>query len=303
MNPDQAVQKLREVIRRKHFSLSTETTYAAWLRRFMRYIEKCPAGWPSEVKLEKFLTALARDEVAASTQNQAFNALVFFYQECLGRLLQGINSLRAKRGSVIRRAPAVDEVAALLREVQDEGHYPVRLVVLLLYGCGLRVTEPLGLRIRDVDLAGSRFIIRQAKGRKDRVVAIPCSLGRQIEAQIEAARVIWLRDVAAQVPIKLPSRMDKKYPYAKASWQWAWLFPQNAPCRDPRSGQIVRWHQLESSVQRAVRSACRRLNLQVLPHELRHAYATHCLYAQQMGYLHAEALSVRSPLDQGLVGS
>jgi integron integrase len=314
MNPTQAEQKLREVIRLKHFSLSTEQTYAAWLLRFMRYVAKLPVGLTSELKIEKFLTTLAHDEVAASTQNQAFNALVFFYQECLGKKLEGINALRAKRGTVVRRAPDQAEVAALLGEVRDEGNYPVRLVVHLLYGCGLRVTEPLGLRIRDVNLAESKFIIRQAKGGKDRVVAIPCSLTRQITAQIETARLTWQRDVAAQVPIKLPSRMDRKYPYAKTSWQWAWLFPQNAPCADPRSGETVRWHMLESCVQRAVRSASRRLGIQVLPHELRHAYATHCLNDRQnpraiqqamghkslettMGYLHAEALSVRSPLE------
>jgi len=145
-------------------------------------------------------------------------------------------------------------------------------------------------------------------------VPLPCSLTREIAAQIQVAKITWQRDVAAGVPIKLPSRMETKYPRAQASWQWAWLFPLNHPCRDPRSARLVRWHQLESTVQRAVRSACRRLGIEILPHELRHAYATHCLNAGQnpraiqqamghksldttMGYLHAEALSVRSPLE------
>lgn len=314
MNAKQAEELLRNTIRRKHYSLSTENTYADWLSRFMHYVVKLPFGLSSEKKLEAFLTALARDEVSASTQNQAFNALLFFYRDCLGQKLEGINALRAKRETSVRRAPAVAEVRRLLAEVQDEGAYPVRLVVRLIYGCGLRITEPLSLRVRDVELAKSQLIIRRAKGGKDRVVALPCSLARELEAQLAAAHVIWQRDVAAQVPIKLPSRMDKKYPAAQWSWNWAWLFPQNAPCRDPRSGQRVRWHQLESTVQRAVRSACRRTGLEILPHELRHAYATHCLNGGQnpraiqqamghksldttMGYLHAEALSVRSPLE------
>lgn len=314
MNEKSADQLLRNTVRRKHYSLSTEQTYADWLSRFMRYLVKLPHGLSSEKKIEAFLTTLARDEVSASTQNQAFNALLFFYRECLGQKLEGINALRAKREASIRRAAAPEEVKKLLADVQDDGSYPVRLVVRLIYGCGLRITEPLSLRIRDVELANSRLIIRRAKGGKDRVVALPCSLVGEIKAQLEVARLTWQRDVAAQLPIKLPSRMEKKYPQSQWSWNWAWLFPLNHPCRDPRSDRMVRWHQLESTVQRAVKSSCRRLGLEILPHELRHAYATHCLNGGQnpraiqqamghksldttMGYLHAEALSVRSPLE------
>ena len=314
MNPNSAIDLLRNTLRRKHYSLSTEESYAGWLLRFMRYLAELPGGLSSERKLEAFLSALARDEVSASTQNQAFNAILFFYRDCLGQQLQGINALRAKRAATVRRAPAVDEVRRLLEDVRDEGPYPVRLVVKLIYGCGLRITEPLGLRVRDVELLHSRLIIRRAKGGKDRVVALPCSLMVEIKAQLAVARLTWQRDVAAQVPIKLPGRLEKKYPQSQLSWNWAWLFPQSHPCRDPRSDMTVRWHQLESTVQRAVKSSCRRLGLEILPHELRHAYATHCLDGGQnpraiqqamghkslettMGYLHAEALSVRSPLE------
>jgi integron integrase len=314
MNQEAAIQKLIDVARLQHFALSTERSYASWLRRFCLYIQKLPVTWSSEKKMEAFLSMLAKDDVSASTQNQAFNALLFFYQDCLGQKLEGIDALRAKRGAFIRRAPSVDEVRAIIADVKDEGSYPVRLVVKLLYGCGLRITEPLSLRLRDVDLAGSQFIIRQAKGRKDRVVAIPCSLIPEIQAQIKYAESIWQRDVAARVPIKLPGLLAKKYPNAQFSKSWAWLFPQLAPCHDPRGGALVRWHQLESTIQRAVKASCRRLQTDVKPHELRHAYATHCLNGGQnpraiqeamghkslettMGYMHAEALSVRSPLE------
>lgn len=315
MNRDSALDLLRNTIRRKHFAFSTEQSYAGWLVRFIAYIKKLPPGLPSESKLESFLTTLAKDDVAASTQNQAFNAILFFYQECLGQKLSGINALRAKREATVRRSPSQDEVRQLLAALRDESGYPARLVVRLIYGCGLRITEPLSLRIRDVELAHSRLIIRRAKGGKDRVVALPCSLAGEIAAQIEVARLTWQRDVAAGVPIKLPSRMERKYPLAQRSWNWAWLFPRAALCCDPRDGRTVRWHQLESTVQRAVKSACRRTGLEILPHELRHAYATHCLNSGQnpraiqsamghkslettMGYLHAEALSVQSPLEQ-----
>lgn len=280
----------------------------------MAYLAKADKAWSSERKIEAFLTALAKDEVASSTQNQAFNAIVFFYREVLHQELRNINALRAKREATVRRAPSVEDVKALLDRVQDQSGYPNRLAVHLLYGCGLRVTEPLNLRVRDVDLAQSRFIIRRAKGGKDRVVPIPCSVIRDIEAQLGVARAIFEKDKAAGVPIKLPGRMDKKFPHCEWSWNWAWVFPQLQPCADPRTGRKVRWHQLESTVQRAIRTAVQRAKVDVLPHELRHAYATHCLNRgtnpraiQQamghkslettMGYLHAEAMSVASPLD------
>lgn len=314
MNDKAAVELLHNSMRLNHFALSSEQSYAGWLVRFMRYVKKLPSGLASEQKIEAFLTTLAKDEVAASTQNQAFNALLYFYKNCLKQELHNINALRAKREASVRRAPEVADVRRLIADVRDESHYPVRLVVRLIYGCGLRVTEPLGLRVRDVELLHSRLIIRRAKGGKDRVVALPCSLVAEIKAQLDVARLVWQRDQAAQLPIKLPSRMEKKYPQAQWSWQWAWVFPLAQPCADPRSWRLVRWHQLESTVQRAVKSSCRRLGVEILPHELRHAYATHTLNAGQnpraiqqamghkslettMGYMHAEALSVRSPLE------
>lgn len=314
MNENAAVQLLRETVRRKHLALSTEDSYAHWLVQFCRFVRTVPAGTSSEQKMERFLTRMALRDYSASTQNQAFNALLFFYRDCLRQDLAGINSLRAKKPVLVRNAPSVEEVRALLDEVRDASGYPCRLVVRLLYGNGLRVSEPLNLRVRDVNLDDSRFIVRQAKGGKDRVVAIPCSLVGQIKAQLVAARVVWERDRAAGVPIKLPNRVAQKYPAAAFSWQWAWLFPMAAPCVDPRSGLTVRYRMLECNVQRAVQRACGRLGLDIKPHELRHGYATHCLNSganpraiqmsmghasleTTMGYCHAESTSVRSPLE------
>ncbi len=246
MNAFQAEETLRRVIRLKHYSISTEQCYADWLRRFMRYVVRLPAGLSSEKKIEAFLTALARDEVSASTQNQAFNALLFFYRDCLGQKLEGINALRAKREASIRRAPAVEEVHRLLADVRDEGSYPVRLVIKLIYGCGLRITEPLSLRIRDVELRNSRLIIRRAKGGKDRVVSLPCSLTREIAAQIEAARITWQRDVAAGVPIKLPSRMAANIPAHNGLGTGPGSFRKMPPAEIPAAGRLcggINWNQ------------------------------------------------------------
>lgn len=315
MKPELAIEKLRSVIRRKHFSLSTEESYAGWLVRFMRYLADGHAeGLSSEQKMESFLTQLARQGMAASTQNQAFNALLFFYREVLVQKLGEINALRAKRTATIRTAPSVAETRSLLQAVRDVHGYPTRLIVHLIYGCGLRVTEPCNLRIKDVDIDGQRLLIRGAKGGKDRVVPLPCSLFASIREQIEVARVSWKRDAADSVPVPLPGLLAQKYPASQFAWKWAWLFPSHTTCRHPRTGDVVRWRIHEANVQRAVRTSAGTLGLEIKPHELRHAYATHCLNrgenvrAIQMAmghaslettisYLHSEATSVKSPLE------
>ncbi len=135
---------MREVLRRQHKALSTEDSYLFWLRRYMAALRDMPVGLPSEKKLEQFLTDLARRDVSASTQNQAFNALLFFYRDVLGQPLGNVNALRAKRPAHERHAPTVAETRLLLETVRNEGGYPTNLIARMLYGCGLRVTIPGG---------------------------------------------------------------------------------------------------------------------------------------------------------------
>ena len=314
MKPFEAEQRLVEVIRLRHLAKATEDCYVAWLRRFMRFlVERRPTG-TTEQKLEAFLTQLAKQDVAATTQNQAFNALVFFYREAMKQPLGDIRAPRAKRPAMIRTAPEVDEVRALLAGVQDVGGYPTRLLVRMLYGMGLRVSEPLNLRVKDVRLQDSQLIICGAKGGKDRVVPLPCALVPEVKAQLTHARAVWERDQLAGLPVALPGLLAKKYPDWRFAWKWAWLFPAHAPCRHPRTDETVRWRCHEANVQRAVRQAARPLGLCVTPHHLRHAYATHSLnrgvnvkalqlamgHAHSdttLGYCHASALSVPSPLE------
>ncbi len=302
-------------MRLRHLSLATEQSYCGWLVRFARFAsEQCVPLSKPEQKMEAFLTQLAKQEVAASTQNQAFNALLFFYREVLKVELGKVNSLRAQRPVMVRTAPSVDEVRALLASVPDVGGYPTALLVRMLYGMGLRVSEPLNLRVKDVLISESRLIIRGAKGGKDRVVALPCSLVAEMKAQLTHARAVWEMDKAKGLPVALPGLLAQKYPAWAFSWQWAWVFPAVRPCWHPRTGETVRWRCLECNVQRAVRQAARPLGLCITPHHLRHAYATHCLkrganvkalqealgHSQvqtTIGYCHAEACSVPSPME------
>jgi site-specific recombinase XerD len=314
MNTENAIKLLRNTIRRKHLAYSTEDTYCHWLVQYLRFIKTVPAGLASEQKIERWLTSLALKDVSASTQNQAFNAILFFYRACLGRELSKINALRAKRGERVRRAPSIEEVRQLIAAVTDADGYPTRLMVKLLYGCGLRISEACNLRIRDVDPANSLLVIRGAKGNKDRVVALPCSLAEPMRAQIAFALTIAEQDKVNRLPVKLPNRVAQKYPSAQFSRQWAFVFPLRNACRDPRGGQLVRYRMLECTIQRAVRRACVKLDNDIKPHELRHAYATHNInrgvnlkalseamghkqITTTAGYCHANALSVPSPLE------
>ena len=267
--------------------------------------------------MERFLTQLAHQDVSASTQNQAFCALLFFYREVLKIELGKVESLRANKPIHLRYAPEIGEVRKLLAGLKDVGGYPTTLIVKLIYGCGLRVTEPLNLRLKDLLLAESKLVIRGAKGGKDRFVSLPCSLMAELEAQSAYAKAVSEQDRINRVPVALPGLLANKYPHWQFAAKWAFLFPSRSTCVHPRSGVTVRWRCHEANIQRAVRNAARPLGLDITPHHLRHAYATHSLNAGQnpraiqqamghsqldttMGYLHAEALSVRSPLEYAL---
>jgi integron integrase len=315
MTNTQAIERVRDVIRLQHKALSTEETYVFWLRRYIRALEHMPQALSSERKVELFLTDLARKhDVSASSQNQAFNAILFFYRNVLEQQLGNIAALRAHRPGHERHAPTVAETKLLLQAIRNVGGYPTNLIARMLYGCGMRVSEPLNLRIKDVNLERNRLCIRGAKGGNDRMVLLPSSLVPELKQQMGFAREIWQRDRQNRTPLMLPHRLERKYPEYQFSWSWAWLFPSHCPCRDPRTGKIVRFRMHEANVQRAVKYARRKLGISVLPHELRHGYATHCLergtnpraiqeamghrsLETTMGYLHTDALSVSSPLD------
>lgn len=285
-----------------------------WVSRFSKFVvERIPQGSPAQ-NLEAFLSQLARQGVSASTQNQAFNALIFFYREVLKVEVGKVDSLRAKQPVHLRFAPEAGEVRKLIASLKDVGGYPTSLIAKLIYGCGLRVSEPLNLRVKDVLLEDSKLVICGAKGGKDRFVAIPCSLVSELAAQLKYAKAVSEQDRLNRVPVALPGLLARKYPHWQFSPKWAFLFPARTTCRHPRGGFMVRWRCHEANIQRAVRQSARPLGLDITPHHLRHAYATHCLNSGQnpraiqramghsqldttMGYLHAEALSVRSPLE------
>ena len=313
----------REVLRFRHMSLRTERTYLEWIERFVRFCRRPDGAWrhPRDcgaAEVRAFLTSLAVERnVAAATQNQALNALVFLYREVLGTHLESLDGI--ERTHRPKRLPVVlgrDECGRLFSAMEP----PLRLFAQILYGSGLRLIEGLRLRIKDVDLGRGQITVRGGKGDKDRVTMLPGSLRTAISGQIKAARELWEADRLAGLPgVDVPAGLGMKYPKASESWPWFWLWPSRETSIDPVSGVRRRHHLVDSRVQIAVRKAGRvaELGKVVTPHVLRHSFATHLLESgtdirtvqELLGHSHVSTtqiythvmakpgIGVRSPLD------
>jgi integron integrase len=269
---------VRSRLRLKHYSVRTEQAYLYWIRR---YIHANGRRHPREldgVAVERFLSRLAtQDKVAPSTQNQALSALLFLYREVLGVALPWMeNVVRAKR---TRRLPVVlskGETATVLRHLSGREW----LMASLLYGSGLRLMECVRLRIKDVDLQRNEITVRDGKGGKDRKTTLPASLREALRLQMETARVLHARDLAAGFgEVWLPHALAKKYPNAPRMLAWQYLFPATRRSIDPRGGRERRHHIDEKQLQRAIAAAARVAGIDkpVSPHTFRHCFATHLL--------------------------
>jgi integron integrase len=272
--------QVRERARYLHYSLRTEQAYVHWIRYFVRWSGlRHPRGLGA-AEVQAFLTMLATErQVSASTHKQALSALLFLYREVLGQQLPWMAELQ--RPKVVRRIPAVltrEQVGTLLGRLD----HPMGLVARLLYGTGMRLTEGLRLRVKDVDFHRHVIVVREAKGGKDRVVMLPRSLAEPLRQQVAAARVLWLQDRrAGQGGVDVPHALERKYPKVGQTWAWFWVFPAPAMSHDPRSGVERRHHLHEDRLQRAMKAAVRACGLdqRVSAHTLRHSFATHLLQA------------------------
>jgi integron integrase len=272
------MDQLRTALRSRHYSPRTEKAYSLWVRRFIRYHGVRHPADMAEPEINAFLTHLAVDRrVSASTQNQALAAILFLYRHVLGRTVGDLGSVvRARKP---RHLPVVlthDEVRVVFAHLDGD----VRLMAMLMYGSGLRLSECLQLRVQDLDFERGEITIRDGKGGKDRVTVLPRSLHASLRDHLRAVRRVHEEDRAAGWGrVELPDALARKYPSAAADWRWQWVFPQATRWRNERTGGEGRHHVDATILQRAVRDAVRRAGLTKHAgcHTLRHSFATHLL--------------------------
>ena len=278
MAAQRLIPRVREVIRRKHYSVHTEKSYVKWIVRYVRFHGLQHPKNLSERHIEAFLTHLAKDgNVAASTQNQALNALVFLYREVLELEMEDFSQyLRAKTPEVVPNVLSESEVRSLLSELEG---LPL-MMVSILYGSGLRLSELLHLRVKDIDFDRRQILVRQGKGMKDRVTPLPVTIIPQLKVQIAYVKELHTKDILQGYgTVYLPGALEKKYPYAGKDFRWQWLFPSYKLSVDPRSDRTQRHHVHQDWLMRQVREAARRARLskRITMHSFRHSFATHLL--------------------------
>ena len=276
----EVLEMVRTRVRLRHYSLSTEDTYGAWIGRYYDHCLGIMTGMTPEKKTEDFLSYLATScNLSARSQNQALSAILFLYKEVLDRPLGEIDALRAKKSTHERTSPSREQIQLFRAAVVDLPNMPAKLLVDLLYGCGLRVSEPLELRIKDVLWAENQIVVRAGKGAKDRRVPLPRACIEPLRKQISLAQSVWEQDRQRwpDVGVPLPHKLAKKYSSVPFAWQGFWVFPAAGHCDHPRTGERVRYHVLHDNLQRSVRTAACKVNMEgfLTPHVLRHAYATH----------------------------
>ncbi len=273
------LDRMRGEIRVRHYSIRTEEAYTGWVRRFLRFHRRHPRELGSD-EINRFLTHLAvHDHVAASTQRQALSALLFLYREVLKLDPPWIdNIVRARQPKRLPTVLSREETAALLARLEGT----VQLIVLLLYGTGMRILECLRLRIQDVDFDLGHITIRNGKGRKDRITLLPDACRQRLQDHMVCVRELHTQDIADGFGrVHLPTALGLKYPNAAADWRWQYVFPAGSRGTDPRTDTVRRHHLHESVVRKAIYAAVRRCGIakKVGCHTFRHSFATHLLMA------------------------
>jgi len=313
------LDQVRNALRLKHYSYRTEQSYVHWIKQYILFHDKRHPAEMGNPEVAAFLTDLAvTGGVAASTQNQALSALLFLYGHVLERPLGHVEVLWAQKP---KRLPVVltrDEVQGVMQHLSGT---PL-LVTQLLYGSGLRVTEGLRLRVKDVDFGQNLIIVRDGKGFKDRTTTLPEAVRPALQTHLQQVKALHHADLqAGNGRSSLPNALARKYPNANTEWAWQFVFPSKSLAKDPRGDEtLFRHHLHESTIQKAIRKAAQSSGIpkRISPHTFRHSFATHLLEANYdirtiqellghkdvkttMIYTHVAnrgVMGVRSPLDE-----
>lgn len=278
MEKPKMLDQVRNLIRIRHLSQKTERAYVSYIREYILFHDKKHPKDLGVDEIRAYLTHLAIDKkVAASTQNVAFNALIFLYKQVLQIELPPIQGvLRAKKSKHLPVVFSVEEAGKLIGELIGT----VRLIVSLLYGSGMRLTEVLRLRVKDIDFAAQQIIVRDGKGEIDRVTILPVSIMEELKTHLQRVRLLHKEDLSKGFGSAfLPYALEKKYKNADKKIVWQYVFPSSklSPSRD--DGIIRRHHTAESTVQEAVKKAIQKLGIDKHAncHSFRHSFATHLL--------------------------
>ena len=273
------LDQVREVLRLKHYSIRTERSYCDWIRRYVKFhkMRSRQDLGGGEAKMELFLSDLAvNGHVAASTQNQAFNALLFLYKQVLHQTLESVQAIRAERPVTVPTVLTVEEVKQVILAMSG---LP-QLVAKVLYGSGLRLMEALRLRVHDLDFQMKQITVRDGKGAKDRYTVLADAVIPALREHLEQVRLTHAEDLnAGGGAVYLPGALDRKYRNAAREWGWQYVFPARDLSTDPRSGIVRRHHLDEATINKAIKAAVARVAIakRVSSHTLRHSFATHAL--------------------------
>ncbi len=276
------LDQVRDAIRTKHYSYRTEQAYVEWIKRFILFHGKKHPKDMGAPEVQSYITYLAVERnIASSTQNQALSALAFLYKYVLHKDLALETDL--VRPSRPQRLPTVlshREAMFVISKMSGVS----QLMTKLLYGSGLRVTECLRLRVKDLDFENHQLMIRDGKGEKDRVTVLPDSLYMDLQTHLKTVRAIHQRDLREGFgETSLPYALERKFPNALKEFSWQYVFPASVRSVDPLSKRTKRHHLDATVLQKAIRQAARAAGIdkQVSPHTFRHSFATHLL---QNGY-------------------
>lgn len=276
------LELVSETLRLKHYSRRTEKSYLQWIKRFIIYHDKTHPNLLGPTEIRDFLSDLVKKrDVAASTQKQALNAISFLYKKVLDIEIGDIGKI--EKPKKYKKLPVVfshSEAITVLNNLKGA----CRLIASLLYGSGLRLSEGLSLRVKDIDFSNSQILIRDAKGSKDRVTLLPDSIIPDLKLQINKVILLHKQDLIDGAGfVRMPNALSLKYPNANRSQGWQYVFPSSQLCQDDKTSNKVRHHINESVVQKAVKAAIKNSNI-LKPsgcHTLRHSFATNLL---QNGY-------------------
>jgi integron integrase len=273
-----AGEMMKRMLRLKQLAYSTEKSYIMWLRGFYKFVSPLTPANLDDVHLKSYLSYLASERrVAKATQNQAFNALLFFYRYVIEKEVGSIAEVvRSKRG---RRLPTVlskDEVVRLISAL--DGVY--ELMAQIIYGGGLRLKECVRLRVKDIEFEKNLLMIRGAKGDKDRQTLLPEKVQPALHKHLAEVRKLYETDRQSNLAgVYLPGALSKKYPNAGKEWIWYWVFPSVNVSVDPRANIVRRHHLSGNNLQKAIKkaAAAKGVDNKITVHTLRHSFATHLL--------------------------